>query len=109
MQVMVVALLTGILTFPNKYTRSNASELIRVLFSQCGPEDNSDLWYIHTYVWWDRINVHMYMCVYVFPTLQLAFCDVRMYTCKYTCVHVCIVHVYAYIRTCLIMYMYIYF
>ena len=45
MQVLLVALLTGIIAFPNPYTRTNASEIIRTLFSQCGPEDNNDLWY----------------------------------------------------------------
>ena len=42
---MLVALLTGIISFPNPYTRANASEIIQQLFSQCGPEDNTQLWY----------------------------------------------------------------
>ncbi len=45
-QVLVVCLITGILSYPNIYTRANASEVIKQLFSQCGPEDNSKLWYV---------------------------------------------------------------
>jgi len=41
-----VSLLTGIIAYPNEYTRMNASSLIHVLFSQCGPEDNTDLWWV---------------------------------------------------------------
>lgn len=44
LQVIVISLITGILSFPNPYTRANASEVIKTLFSQCGPEDNNDLW-----------------------------------------------------------------
>ena len=44
LQVILVALVTGLISFPNIYTRQNASEVIRTLFSQCGPEDNNDLW-----------------------------------------------------------------
>ena len=46
MQVVLIAALTGLIQFPNPYTRSNASEIIRQLFSQCGPLDTTsvDLW-----------------------------------------------------------------
>ena len=43
-QVLVVALLTALVQYPNPYTRFNASQVIRKLFSQCGPEDAGDLW-----------------------------------------------------------------
>jgi chloride channel 3/4/5 len=42
-EVLVVALITGLISYPNPYTRANASEIIKMLFSQCGPEDNHDL------------------------------------------------------------------
>ena len=46
LQVVFVATLTGLIQFPNIYTRINASEVIRQLFSQCGPLDTTsiDLW-----------------------------------------------------------------
>ena len=44
LQVLVIALLTGLVQYPNPYTRFNASQVIRKLFSQCGPEDTGDLW-----------------------------------------------------------------
>jgi chloride channel 3/4/5 len=47
-EVLLVALLTGIISFPNPYTRTNASEVIRTLFSRCGPEDNNDLCHYNT-------------------------------------------------------------
>ena len=42
----MVAIATGIVSYPNVYTRANASEVIKKLFSQCGPEDNDNdkLW-----------------------------------------------------------------
>ena len=44
----MVALLTGLIQFPNIYTRINASQVIRQLFSQCGPLDTgtkeNNLW-----------------------------------------------------------------
>lgn len=43
-QVLLVALLTGLIQYPNPYTRTNASQIIRKLFSQCGPTDNNQLW-----------------------------------------------------------------
>jgi len=44
LQVLVVAFITTLLSFPNPYTRMNTSELIRQLVSRCGPEDTYDLW-----------------------------------------------------------------
>ena len=35
-EVIVVALVTAVLAYPNEYTRMNTSELIYLLFSQCG-------------------------------------------------------------------------
>ena len=43
-QVLIVALLTALVQYPNPYTRFNASQVIRKLFTQCGPEDTGDLW-----------------------------------------------------------------
>ncbi|XP_013388633.2 H(+)/Cl(-) exchange transporter 3 isoform X1 [Lingula anatina] len=43
-EVLVVTLVTAVFAFPNKYTRMNTSELIRMLVQQCGVEDfNNDL------------------------------------------------------------------
>ncbi|ELU04325.1 hypothetical protein CAPTEDRAFT_175229 [Capitella teleta] len=39
-EVLIVCLVTGIVAYPNPYTRMNASELIKVLVKQCGPEDD---------------------------------------------------------------------
>ena len=36
MEVITVALITAILAYPNEYTRMSNSELILLLFSQCG-------------------------------------------------------------------------
>jgi len=44
LQVLIIAVLTGLVQFPNQYTRTNASAVIRELFSQCGPVDNNNLW-----------------------------------------------------------------
>ena len=35
-EVVAVAALTALLAYPNEYTRMNTSELIYLLFSQCG-------------------------------------------------------------------------
>ena len=35
-EVIMVALVTAMLAYPNPYTRMNTSELIYLLFSQCG-------------------------------------------------------------------------
>ncbi len=42
-QVLAVAVLTGLVQFPNPYTRTNASQVIRQLFSQCGPLDTTSI------------------------------------------------------------------
>ncbi|XP_015781787.1 H(+)/Cl(-) exchange transporter 3 isoform X2 [Tetranychus urticae] len=42
-EVLVVALVTAMLSFPNEFTRMDSSDLIRILFSQCGIADASDL------------------------------------------------------------------
>ncbi|KAK7464020.1 hypothetical protein BaRGS_00037984 [Batillaria attramentaria] len=39
LEVLVVTLITAVLSYPNSYTRMNSSELIRLLVSRCGPED----------------------------------------------------------------------
>ena len=36
LEVVTVAFATALLAYPNEYTRMNASELIYLLFSQCG-------------------------------------------------------------------------
>ena len=43
MEVLMVTFVTAFLSYPNPYTRMNTSELIHELFSQCGPEDRTDL------------------------------------------------------------------
>ncbi|GFS45685.1 hypothetical protein TNIN_307361 [Trichonephila inaurata madagascariensis] len=43
MGVLLVTLLTSLINFPNEFTRMNASDLIRTLFSQCGINDVSPL------------------------------------------------------------------
>lgn len=42
-EVLVIALITSVIGYPNEFTRMNSSELIRLLFSQCGIADNSIL------------------------------------------------------------------
>ena len=41
--MILIAFITGLLQFPNIYTRTNASEVIKKLFTQCGPMDENDL------------------------------------------------------------------
>ncbi|GFQ92435.1 hypothetical protein TNCT_321231 [Trichonephila clavata] len=43
LEVLLVTLLTSLINFPNEFTRMNASDLIRTLFSQCGINDVSPL------------------------------------------------------------------
>lgn len=43
LEVLVITLLTAVINFPNEFTRINASDLIRLLFSQCGLHDISSL------------------------------------------------------------------
>ena len=52
LQVLVIAFITTLLSFPNPYTRMNTSEMIRQLVSRCGPEDTNDLWFVLPYIWW---------------------------------------------------------
>ncbi|CAG5124486.1 unnamed protein product, partial [Candidula unifasciata] len=42
-EVLGITFITALLSFPNPYTRMNSSELIRLLVSRCGPEDNIEL------------------------------------------------------------------
>jgi len=42
-EVIVVACATALFAFPNKYTRMNASELIYLLFTQCGVTNEHDI------------------------------------------------------------------
>ena len=43
-EVVAVTLATAILAFPNPYSRMPSSELINVLFNDCGPSEGIDLW-----------------------------------------------------------------
>jgi chloride channel 3/4/5 len=42
-EVVIVTLATTLLAFPNKYTRMNTSELIYLLFTQCGVTNEHDI------------------------------------------------------------------
>ncbi|XP_064636222.1 H(+)/Cl(-) exchange transporter 4-like isoform X2 [Lineus longissimus] len=42
-EVLAISCITALVSFPNMYTRMSGSELIRMLVSQCGQEDLSDL------------------------------------------------------------------
>lgn len=42
-EVLLVTLVTAVLAYPNPYSRQSSSVLIKHLFSQCGPDDSSDL------------------------------------------------------------------
>ena len=42
-EVLAITLITAFVAFPNPYTRMNSSDLIKMLFSQCGIADVSDL------------------------------------------------------------------
>jgi chloride channel 3/4/5 len=42
-EVVVIALITALVTFPNPYTRISMTELIKMLVSQCKAEDGSYL------------------------------------------------------------------
>lgn len=44
LQVVGLALITGLIIYPNLYTRMSMSELIKRLVSQCRVEDKIDLW-----------------------------------------------------------------
>lgn len=43
-EVMVVTLVTALISYPNPYTRINMSQLIKLLFSQCGIAQSDPLW-----------------------------------------------------------------
>ncbi|XP_041925125.1 H(+)/Cl(-) exchange transporter 3 isoform X5 [Alosa pseudoharengus] len=43
LEVMTVAAVTAVVAFPNPYTRQNTSELIKELFTDCGPLESSQL------------------------------------------------------------------
>uniref|UniRef100_A0A8C7XPS4 Chloride channel protein n=1 Tax=Oryzias sinensis TaxID=183150 RepID=A0A8C7XPS4_9TELE len=43
LEVILVAAITAIVAFPNPYTRQNTSELIKELFTDCGPLETSQL------------------------------------------------------------------
>ncbi|XP_054718169.1 LOW QUALITY PROTEIN: H(+)/Cl(-) exchange transporter 5-like [Uloborus diversus] len=42
-EVLLITLITAVLNFPNEYTRMNSSDLIKLLFSQCGIANVSPL------------------------------------------------------------------
>ncbi|KAK3737007.1 hypothetical protein QZH41_018406 [Actinostola sp. cb2023] len=42
-EVLLVTVITALVAFPNPYTRQSTSVLIKHLFRQCGPDDNSAL------------------------------------------------------------------
>ncbi|XP_022619805.1 H(+)/Cl(-) exchange transporter 3 isoform X4 [Seriola lalandi dorsalis] len=43
LEVIFVATITAVVAFPNPYTRQNTSELIKELFTDCGPLESSQL------------------------------------------------------------------
>lgn len=43
LEVIIVAAITAVIAFPNPYTRLNTSELIKELFTDCGPLESSSL------------------------------------------------------------------
>ncbi|XP_058251659.1 H(+)/Cl(-) exchange transporter 3 isoform X2 [Hemibagrus wyckioides] len=43
LEVITVAVITAIVAFPNPYTRQNTSQLIKELFTDCGPLESSQL------------------------------------------------------------------
>lgn len=45
-EVLVVTLVTAIIAYPNPYTRMNTSELIYLLFNQCGISNSDPLWWV---------------------------------------------------------------
>lgn len=44
LEVLIVTLITAFIAYPNPYTRMNTSNLIYLLFSQCGVANNDNLW-----------------------------------------------------------------
>lgn len=49
-EVLGVTLITAIIAFPNPYTRMNTSQLIFLLFSQCGISNSDNLWLVTHHV-----------------------------------------------------------
>lgn len=45
-EVVIVTLITAVIAFPNPYTRMNTSELIYLLFSQCGISSGDPIWLV---------------------------------------------------------------
>lgn len=43
-EVLIVTFITAVIAYPNPYTRMNTSELIYLLFSQCGISNQDPLW-----------------------------------------------------------------
>uniref|UniRef100_A0A4W3GV10 Chloride channel protein n=1 Tax=Callorhinchus milii TaxID=7868 RepID=A0A4W3GV10_CALMI len=43
LEVIIVTVITAVVAFPNQYTRKNTSELIKELFTDCGPLESSSL------------------------------------------------------------------
>ena len=43
LEVILVVVITAVVAFPNPYTRQNTSELIKELFTDCGPLESSQL------------------------------------------------------------------
>ncbi|OCT99635.1 H(+)/Cl(-) exchange transporter 3 isoform X1 [Xenopus laevis] len=43
LEVIIVAAITAVIAFPNPYTRFNTSQLIKELFTDCGPLESSSL------------------------------------------------------------------
>lgn len=44
LEVLAVTLITAFIAYPNPYTRMNTSNLIYLLFSQCGVANSDILW-----------------------------------------------------------------
>ena len=62
LQILIVALLTGLLSYPNPFTRANASEIIKQLFAKCGPENNSPIWWLVVSSDFSIINNCLFSC-----------------------------------------------
>lgn len=43
-EVLIVTVVTAVIGYPNPYTRMNTSQLIYLLFSQCGVSNADILW-----------------------------------------------------------------
>lgn len=47
-EVLVVTAITAVVGYLNRFTRMSTSQLIFLLFSQCGVTDSYGLWYVHS-------------------------------------------------------------